>query len=143
MGLFTKKITVTIVFAGKYRSKLMFSDEKMKALLKPMIPQIIEKKLGSEAANRPRVLLAFREWSSKDSYSPEFIRDVAEHGFSAFNLDFDRKHMLDDIDRTLMNSFGCSSSTFHPACFMFPSNDPMSGVFLLMYEQKVKEDRLK
>ena len=143
MGLFTKKIPITTVFAGKCRANPEFSDDQAKTLIRKLLPEIMERELGPKAAKNPVYLISFNEWSSKGWYSRDLVQDIKENGFSAFNLEGDRKRMLDDIDRALVQRFDCTSGSFHPACFLFPSGDPLNGVFLLFFEQKVKEDLLK
>ena len=143
MGLFTKKVPVTIAVAGKCWAKLELTDEQAKILIKKLLPQIIKNELEPKNAKNPVYLISFNEWSSKGWYSRDLVQDIQANGFSAFNLEGDRKRMLDEIDRALVERFDCTSGSFHPKCFLFPSGDPLNGVFLLFFEQKVKEDLLK
>ncbi len=143
MGLFTKKIPVTVILVGKCKPRLSVSENQCLSLLKrSFLPQIIKNNLGDKAAENKKYLLAFREWSSRDSYRPETIREIAKDGFNAFNMTNEVKQMRDDIDRALVERIGITGS-YRPSCFMFPSGDPLNGIFLLMSEEKVKEDRFE
>ena len=142
MGLFGKKVPVNFVFVGKYRAKTAMPESKYPALLKPMLPGIMQKQLGDDAANHPRFVWYFGEWSSH-VYTSELIRDIGKNGFSAFNTTAgDRQKMLDDIDQTLIQRFGCTMDNFHPTCLLL-SDYPFEGLFVIFWTQKIKEKRLE
>mgnify|MGYP007101852500 CR=1 FL=1 len=141
MGLFGKKVPVSFVFVGKYRAKTAMPERQYPALLKPMLPGIMQKQLGDEAANHPRFVWYFGEWSSH-VYTSELIRDIEKNGFSAFNIAGDRQKMLDDINQTLIQRFGCTMDNYHPACMLF-SDYPFAGLFVIYWTQKIKEKRLE
>lgn len=128
MSLFGKKVSVIVVFVGKLRENLPYTDSQYKSLLDPKSlrgiaqtqlaiksqqnrgksnPDLAELSL-SFLANERMFTWYFDTWDKGTCFSNEVLDDVEKNGFTPYDLDRDKKRLESCIDLALIDRFGCT-----------------------------------